>query len=410
MSLAEKLRAARAAFNTPKLEPKKVGSFTIELRQPYRTQQDLSKWLTALKNAENTTSWTRKDLFDIYDMTILDDDFQTAWNKRKAALLNLNLVYDTGTKRTTEKASEFFKAPKFREFKSDVVDTIAWGFSLFEFSYKKGFDYILIPRRHVEPKRGDILVHDYDRTGVSFRIPTYKRTLLEYGRTDDLGLLLAISIPVIYKRNSMGDWADYSELAGTNFRQVSYNGSDTNVRSGVKMALENAGSNGLIELPKGVTVDWLTNSSASSNELFENFNATMSNSILKLILGQSLTTNDQGTGSLAKARVALEVERSVFDNDKVMFLDFLNYKLRTYLPFWGISDAGTFTFIEDDKMTVKEKLENDKLLADILKVGTLPVEDLGVKYGWKLEEPEPVDIVIIEKPIEEQPITEPIEE
>lgn len=387
MELISKLQTGYKAFLGQQVEQKKVGSFTIEVRQPYRTQQNLGTWSDALKAAERTTQWTRKYLFDIYDMTVLDDDYRTAVNKRKSALLNLNLVYELSSKRVTEKVGEFFKAPRFRNFKSDVLDTIFWGFSLFEFNYKNQFQYELIPRRHVEPKGGYVLLRETDFKGIPFREKAYKKTILEFGRPDDLGLLLAISIPVIYKRNSMGDWADYSELAGTNFRQVSYSGSDQNIRNGVKNALEKAGSNGLIELPEGVSVEWLQNSSASSNELFLNFNLTMSNSILKLILGQSLTTNDTTTGSLAKARVALEVERSIFDNDKVMFLDFLNYTYKPYLPNWNVTDSGTFTFIEDDKMTVKEKLENDKLLADILKIGTIPVKELETKYGVKLEEP-----------------------
>jgi len=210
------------------------------------------------------------------------------------------------------------------------------------------------------------------------------KNLLECGRSNDFGLLLYISIPAIYKRNATGDWGDYCELAGTNFRQMKYSGSDEKIRRDVLKALENAGAAGIVNLPEGVDIEWLKNSSSSSNQLFENFDKAMSNRILKILLGQAITTQSEG-GSYARAVAAIEVEKSITDDDKTYILDFLNYSFRPLLSRWGMPDNGRFIFREDTRLTTKEQLENDLTLAKIIQTGGIPVEELEKKYGIKLQ-------------------------
>jgi len=362
----------------PTKEERKRGvSFGINLRAITRSSKDIDDWLTALKNAESIINPRRTKLYDLYFHMVLDDDYITATDKRKAAITSLNLQYMINDK-VNENVDEFIGYPSFREFKKEVMDTIFWGFSLFEFYYKGqfnpysnqinitgDFDYHLIPRKHVSPQFGEILKGAFDVRGYPYRTPDFEKNLLELGKPDDLGLLLVISIPVIYKRNSLGDWAQYSELAGNNFRSVKLTESDKTKREQVTRALNEAGSGGIVSLPEGVDVDFVRNSSQSSNQLFENFNKEQSNDILRLILGQTGTTADADGGSFARAKVSLDVERSVHDNDKTYFLDFMNYKFKDYLPHWGFPSTGQFRFEDIDIKTRRQQVEEDKLLNDL---------------------------------------------
>lgn len=357
-------------------EKKKGVSFGINLRTINRESIDIDDWLTGLKNAESVLHPRRKKLYDNYFHVIIDDDYVTATGKRKSAITSLNLQYLINDK-VQDDMDEFMKNPSFRDFKNEVMDTIFWGYSLFEFYYKGefnpysnkinttgSFDYHLIPRKHVSPRFGEILENESNVRGYPYR-EEFKENMLEFGKIDDLGLLLIISIPVIYKRNSQGDWAQYSELAGNNFRSIKMIGTDRTKREHVLKAINDAGSSGLVAYPEGVELDFIRNSSQSSNQLFENFNKEQSNDILRLILGQSGTTADAEGGSYARAKVSLEVEKSVHDDDKVYFLDFMNYKFRDYLPRWGFSDKGKYRFEEIDPKTRREKVEEDKILNEI---------------------------------------------
>ena len=363
--------------NITEKEKRKGVAFGINLRATTRSSKDIDDWLTALKNAESIVNPRRKNLYDLYFHMVIDDDYITATDKRKAAITCLNLQYLINDK-VDENVDEFIKYPSFRDFKREVMDTIFWGYSLFEFYYKGqfnpysnkintdgSFDYSLIPRKHVSPKFGEILPGEFDVRGYSYHVPEFEKNLLEFGKVDDLGLLLIISIPVIYKRNSLGDWAQYSELAGNNFRSIKLMESDRTKREAVTKALNEAGSGGIVSLPEGVDVDFIRNSSQSSNELFENFNKEQSNDILQLILGQTGTTADAEGGSYARAKISLEVEKSVHDNDKTYFLDFMNYKFRNYLSHWGFKDTGQFRFEEVDPKTKLQRAEEDKILNEI---------------------------------------------
>jgi len=373
------------------VDKKKGIGFSIVMRPPARSTIDIDTWLTGLKTAESITKPRRNKLYNLYFQVKLDDDYITGTDKRKSAITNLNLQYLVNDK-PDEKVEEFMKNPNFREFKKEVLDTIFWGYSLFEFFYKGqvnpytektntsgGFDYTLIPRKHVSPQRGEILSREVDFSGDSYRMPEYWKNLLEFGKEDDLGLLLEISVPVIYKRNAIGDWAQYCELAGNNFQEIIIEGTDKTKREQVTKALNNRGPGGVVSFPEGVKVDNVKGSSASSNDLFDTFESRQSDKILRLILGQAGTTSDtKQVGSYAKAKVSLKVEDSVHNNDKTYFLDFMNYKFKEKMPFWGFSDKGVFEFEEMDIKTRLEKIEEDKSLNDIK-----PLSDdyLKERYG-----------------------------
>ena len=277
-------------------------AFGITLRPVNRSTIDIKTRTDALKLAEGTIRPRRNKLYDLYFNAILDDDYITGTNKRKSAITNLNLQYIINDK-VDEKVEIFVKNPTFREFKKEIIDTIFWGYSLFEFYYKGqvnpytdkinstgGFDYHLIPRKHVSPVRGEILKREVDFQGDSYRLPEYAKNLLEFGKEDDLGLLLIITVPIIYNRNATGDWAQYCELAGNNFRNIILEGSDNTKREAVMKAYKEAGSGGLVALPEGLKTNIEKGSSAASNQLFLNFNKPMSDNIVLLILWQTGTT------------------------------------------------------------------------------------------------------------------------
>jgi hypothetical protein len=124
----------------------------------------------------------------------------------------------------------------------------------------------------------------------------------------------------------------------------------------------------------------------ANNELFEGFNRTASNNILKIILGQSNTTNDDQGGSFAKSKVSMDVEERINEMDRRFVLDFLNFKFNDLLHKWGFPDNGEFKFMEEDLKTTEQKLKEDKMLAEIVQSGVFTPEELEEKYNFTIKD------------------------
>ena len=362
----------------------KYAGIVINVRASSRSNQDLGKWKGALKIAERAVNPNRKLLYEIYEDTILDDDFVSAIQKRRSSLTQLNLQYLSNGK-PNKKMEDWMLSPAFRQFKIDIIDTIFWGFSLFEFDYKDDQFYKLVPRKHVEPISGQILPYASDYLGVEYRTKGWDKYLCECGQAGDLGMLLIISIPAIYKRNGRGDWALYCEKTGNTFDILTMEGSSKQLREEALEKINARGSGAAVSLPKGIEVETQKNSSSSSNELFKIFDDTMSHAILRLILGQASTTDDIQGGSYAKSKVALEVEKSILQNDKTYMLEFFNFTFKKYLQGWGMPTNGEFVFEDIDNKSRNEKIEEDKGISEILQQGQLSKDYIAKKYDVELE-------------------------
>jgi len=365
-------------------ESKNFAGIGLNIRAVSRSSKDVGDWKKALEAAERKYNPNRALYYDICYNNELDEDYQTAMSKRKAALLNLDMTYNVNDN-IDEDVTEWINSPVFRKFKSDILNSIYWGYELFEFyfdditmrQFGNGAFYKQVPFKHVQPNRKEILVNQYDYRGKSYK-DLIAITLMEVGDVDDLGLMNRLSAPIIYKRNGVSDWAQYAELAGNNFRMVTYTGSDQKLRKDVSENLENVGSAGILELPDGINIDSQQNSSGSSNQLFENFDKRMSNSIHKIITGQSALANSEKEGSFAKSKTMLQVEESIYRDDRVFLLGVLNESFKHFLPKFGFKDNGKFVMEDVSFESLEERIKNDLELSKLI---PFKIEYFAEKYG-----------------------------
>ena len=113
---------------------------------------------------------------------------------------------------------------EFERLLEDIIWSRFWGISVDEFMFSdKGFDFCSIPRKHIRPKEKMIVRQQSDSTGISYDRDTM---IIQWGKDDDLGLLLKVAPYVIYKRGGFGDWAQFVELFGMPQRIGKYNSTD----------------------------------------------------------------------------------------------------------------------------------------------------------------------------------------
>lgn len=218
--------------------PGQKGPNVIVLTQPKRFGIDIADYMTAIRAAENVDYSRRYKLYDLYADILMDTHLTCVIEKRKNAVLCSDIEFRRDGK-PDDAVNEQIRSPWFNRLVGDIIDAKFWGFSLCQF-YREGewVDYDLIPRKHVDPVRRIILRHQTDIVGLPWE--NYS-DLLFIGSPDDLGLLAKAAPWVIYKRNTTGDWSQFSELFGMPIQEYVYNSDDEQSR---QRAIEDAANIG----------------------------------------------------------------------------------------------------------------------------------------------------------------------
>lgn len=364
-------------------QPAQPGTKTIILTQTRRGGVDVGDYMKAVKSAENVDfpSWSK--LFDIYEEALTDSHLFAVIQKRKSSILNTPIEFKRGEK-TDDQIGMQLHSPWFRNFLSDLLDTIQYGFSVFQFFRDgKWVGYDMIPRKHVNPVKRMILSRQTDIIGESF--DDYK-DLVMVGNPRDLGLLSKAALYVIYKRNAMADWAQFVELYGHPLKEGIYDGWDEEARNKMTEDLYSMGGSAIFVHPKGTEIVLHDNQSKSaSSELYSAFIQLNNDEMSKLELGNTLTTEVGDKGSQALGTVHQSVEDKIERADRQMVLDVLNYELTDIFTSLGMNTAGgEFSFVVPQNKDLSARILIDEKLKNNIK---LPMSDEHFYETYGVEKP-----------------------
>jgi len=322
----------------------------------------IDKYVEALEAASSKLLQMRVMLYDSYLTTLMVDNHVTSLlDKRLENVTNKTLVLVNENDEPIEDVSYFLSSPKFRNFTEDIILTKFWGFQLFEFDKieykgKDWFDYTVIPHKHVNPYRKEVLQYQTDDTGVSFED---RDDCLFIGDADDLGLLSKVTLLSLYRRLGMFSYSKYLDLASENFTTLKVKGyGDDENMSQIAKSIENRSGGGLLEIPDGMDLQMDNQSSQSQNQLFENYMKMIKEELTILILGQTMTTTDGSSRS--QAEVHQEEQRSKYSSDEVYILDVLNYEFVDFLRLWfpQLTEDVEFKFMPTSDDEIADKLRN----------------------------------------------------
>jgi len=222
----------------------------IEVSPVARSEADIHSWRVKHIHAE-AINGNRAALYDLYSDCLLDAFLKRMVAKRVLGVTKnkLRFVNKAGVEIKTE--NDFINLRQFRKLRQEIQLQKAWGISVIELMNDNGFfKFFSVPRKHVLPKEGQVLITQHDIDGIEYRKPPYNKTVIEIGDFDDLGYLLEACAYVIYKRGSIADWANYAQTFGMPFREARYDGFNELVRMQLENALEKAGSAAFAVLPR----------------------------------------------------------------------------------------------------------------------------------------------------------------
>ena len=355
MNTKNSKRLITVSGNLPR--PGQKNPAVIVLTQPKRFGIDIADYMAAVRAAENVDFPRRYKLYDLYSDILLDTHLSSVIEKRRNAVLCADIRF-TRDGKPDDTVNEQIKSPWFNRLVADIIDSRFWGFTLCQF-YRNGpwADYDLIPRKHADPVRRLILRHQTDITGIPWDNYT---DLLFVGNPDDLGLLAKAAPWVIYKRNTTGDWAQFSEIFGMPIQEYIYDSDDEESRRRAML-------------------------DAAQADVYERLCERCNSEISKLILGNTLTTEAAEKGTQALGTVHKKVEDKVALADRKYVLDVLNYDMADIFARLGIDTAaGEFVFPEKKDIDPATKIS---VLTQLRNSFSLPVSDDYLYAEFGIEKP-----------------------
>ncbi|MEZ5195096.1 MAG: DUF935 family protein [Bacteroidales bacterium] len=269
-----------------------------------------------------------------------------------------------------------------------MLDTISWGYSVFQF-YRNGqwISYDLFPRKHIRPEKGILLKHQYDADGINYRDEYIN--ILECGDKYDLGLLVKAAVYIIYKRNGLADYAQFAELFGQPLREGVYDAFDDQARIKLKQDMEQMGSSSIFIHPDNTRINLLeSQQKTGGSQLYSNLLNFCNAEISKLYLGNTLTSEQGDKGARSLGDVHLETERNINRSDKQFVMHTLNYELTEIFNNLGLNvKGGEFVFEEKDDISLLEK--KHKIMFDW--AAKVPISDDQVYEEFGIDKPDDYD-------------------
>lgn len=371
----------RQAPPAPNKNPQTPVYSTVVVTPPRREINDIGTWKSALRSADIGIRWP---LYDLYASILLDGQVTDAINKRIEAITDADIHF-TADGKPVKEMEDLVDSAEFERLLEDIMWSRFWGITVDEFTFIPGFDFNNIPRKHIRPRQKVIVRRQSDTEGISY---AGDPMVIQWGRDDDLGLLLKIAPYVIYKRGGFGDWAQFVELFGMPIRIGKYNSMDDASRRLLIQAFETAGSAPYMVVPKESDVETTLMSGTANGALYNDFRQACNEEILITILGQTMTT--QSGASLSQSQVHLAVQEKKHRSDRRFVIRMLNKYFIPLLERRGYPvQGGKFIFVDKkDELSVTDL----KALSGILPVPRSWAYD---KYG-------------IPQPEDDEPILEPL--
>lgn len=343
----------------------------VVLTQPKRFGIDIADYTSAIRAAENIDFPSRYKLYDLYADILMDSHLSCVIEKRRNAVLCSDIEFRRDGK-PDDRVNEQIRSPWFSRLITDIIDARFWGFTLCQF-FKDGqwIDYNLIPRKHADPVRRIILRHQTDITGIDW--DEYS-DLLFVGRPDDLGLLAKAAPWVIYKRNTTGDWSQFSEVFGMPIQEYTYDSDDETSRERAISDAANVGSLATFVHGKDTSLNLIeAGNKTGSADVYERLCERCNNEISKLFLGNTLTTESSDNGTQALGTVHKKGEDKIALSDRLYILDVLNYEAAEIFARMGIdTSGGEFCFPEKKDLDPTSKIN---ILTQLRNGFNLPVDD-----------------------------------
>lgn len=358
------VKEERLNFGAPPPSQNKKGLVSrLSKLYNYRVELEMKEWKMAVAIAEDEIRPRREHLYRLYHRALEDDHLLSQIRTARFTVQTGGYFVHNGDKKPDEEKTKLFTRPWFYDFLEYAVDAELHGHSLIEFHPDKEsgeFTNIeLIPRLHVRPEYGEVVINIHDEKGIAYREGSISKYIVELGRPFDLGLLKVASKSIIRKEYALGDWSRRNEKYGMPWLVVRTSSRQKEELDEKQQMAENFGTNAWAILDDQDEIDLLESNQAFAFQSFENYADRVDKAMSILVNGQSGTTEEKSYVGSA------EVHERILNNYTKARMrriqDWINYKLIPFLISHGYPLVGfTFQFTDLLEKEAKEPQKDSK--------------------------------------------------
>lgn len=364
------------------------------------TRQDILSWRNAMQAAESIHYPNRTQLYRLYKDVVLDAQVTALISTRKNALMSSEFKVYKGDK-VDEKKTEFLNSKWFFDFIGHAFDSIFYGYSLIQFGdiVEDNFTEVeIVPREYVKQEFSVVLENLGQQTGLPYLEAPYKDWCIGVGDKRDLGLLAKVAPLYIWKKGTLGAWAEYTEMFGTPVRIGKTDTRDETTRANMQAMLENMGSSMWAVLDKDDVIELVEANKQTGADIFSVLLESLNSEIAKLILGQTGTTDSKSF--VGSAEVHERIAKMFQGADESFIENVFKYQLVPFLNAHGFGFEGCKIEVEaDNDITLLEKIKID---AELMKVFKVPAEYIMETYGTPVEDmPKPDNVQKVKNKLDE---------
>lgn len=373
---ANVLHTPHGTFNLAKDDDRQRAKHVIMALQQTTdalTRKDIADWRMAWQMALSVDNPNRQRLYDIYRDTDADGHLSGCVRQREGFVMakSFKLVDAAGAE--SEEALYYFDQAWFKQLCRLVLDSVYWGHSLIELgdvvqdgNGLKSYDCVrLIPRKHVIPEKGRVIIQIGDdwRNGIEIYKPPYSDCLIEAGQPDNLGLFLKAAQHTIPKKNMLAFWDTFGEIFGMPMRIAKTASRDNKEIDRLNRMLVEAGASQTAVMPLDTELEFIESTRGDAYNVYDQRINRANSELSKLIIGQTMTIEDGS--SLSQSQTHLQVFQNLVEEDADMLRDVINNQLLPRMVKHGFPLKG-FRFDWDYSVdyTPEQQIAYETMVAD----------------------------------------------
>ena len=340
--------------------------------------------------------------YSIYQDILRDDQVKATLEQRRKAVIARDWKVIPG--------DDSRKAKKAASFIEDTLTAIGWdnvtdkmlygvfyGFAVGECMWTQDGNYITLDEIKVRDRKRFVFDPDFNlklRTTKDPNgevLPPKKFWTFNTGADHDdepygLGLAHWLYWPVWFKRNHTNFWLTFSEKFGSPTVIGKFPNNATEDEQKLFLdALQQVKNETALAISEGMAVE-LLQAGRSGNGDYEPFYKLMDAAISKVVLSQTMTTDDGA--SRAQADVHMEVQKDIVESDAWLVNESFNRQVVRWLCAWNFPGVA-YPRVErvlDDAPDLYQLAQRDQTITQI---GFKPTREyIEATYGIEIEEPQ----------------------
>ncbi len=291
---------------------------------------------------------------EIYEQVASDAQVQATYQQRRLAVTSREWIVEPGDSRRQSKAAADWLREQLQHVGWDrVTDRMLWGtfygYAVAELVYARDGQFVVLDAIKVRNRRRFAFDDEYrlrlltpaHLTEGELAEPPYFWHFATGSDHDDepygLGLAHWLYWPVLFKREGMRFWLTFLEKFGAPTVVGKYGPNATpEERRKLLAATEAVQTDAGVILPEGMAIELLEAARAGTVD-YKSLHETMDETIAKVVLGQTMTTEDGA--SLSQAKVHLQVRADLVKADADLVSESFNRGPIAWLMRWNFPSA-----------------------------------------------------------------------